>query len=164
MTGLLGGFTTFSAFSLDALQPVGAGGTCGLAALYVVRLGRAVAAGGLGGAGTWQGALGMSGVQTIRVGEDEGEQRLDRWLRKTVPAAARRAQSRSCAARASSRVDGGRVKAATRVEAGQEVRVPPLPDARPAAESRPAPGPRLADSDAEMIQAAVIWRTNTSSR
>jgi 23S rRNA pseudouridine955/2504/2580 synthase len=53
------------------------------------------------------------------------------------------------------RVDGGRVKAAHRLEAGMVVRVPPLPDT-PA----PAPVPKagVAQSDAEMIQAAVLWQ------
>ena len=42
------------------------------------------------------------------------------------------------------RVDGGRVKAATRLEAGQAVRIPPLPDpaeAAPAPRSRVSPTP-----------------------
>ncbi|MDO5370033.1 RluA family pseudouridine synthase, partial [Paracoccus sp. (in: a-proteobacteria)] len=42
---------------------------------------------------------------------------------------------------------------ATRIEPGQEVRVPPLPDAAPA----PA-APRLRETDAEMIRAAVLWK------
>ena len=27
----------------------------------------------------------MSGVQTLKVGPDEGDQRIDRWLRKKFP-------------------------------------------------------------------------------
>ncbi|WP_112872918.1 RluA family pseudouridine synthase [Paracoccus endophyticus] len=95
----------------------------------------------------------MSGVQTIRVGDDEGEQRLDRWLRRKFPQLNQIAIEKLCRT-GQLRVDGGRVKPASRVEAGQEVRVPPLPDAAPAAAERPS----LRETDAEMIQAAVLWR------
>ena len=51
------------------------------------------------------------------------------------------------------RLDGGRVKPATRVEAGQSVRVPPLPDA-----AAPKPRADVSDADARMMRAAVIYR------
>ena len=54
------------------------------------------------------------------------------------------------------RVDGGRVKAATRIEAGQEIRVPPLPDVRPVADKSPVA--RIPDNDQKMIQQAVLWK------
>ncbi|MDM7255672.1 MAG: RluA family pseudouridine synthase [Paracoccus sp. (in: a-proteobacteria)] len=93
-------------------------------------------------------------VQMIRVSEDEGDTRLDRWLKKKFPQLTQGAVEKLCRT-GQLRVDGGRVKAATRLEAGQEVRVPPLPEAAP----RPAQDkPQVARSDAEMIQQAVIWR------
>jgi len=95
----------------------------------------------------------MSGVQTVTVAEAEGEQRLDRWLRKRFPQLTQGAVEKLCRT-GQVRVDGGRVKAATRVAPGMQVRVPPLPDA-------PPPGPRddgIAEADAAMIQAAVIWK------
>ncbi|SDD60925.1 23S rRNA pseudouridine955/2504/2580 synthase [Paracoccus isoporae] len=95
----------------------------------------------------------MSGVQMIRVSGDEGDQRLDRWLKKRFPQLTQGAVEKMCR-KGELRVDGGRVKANTRIETGQEVRVPPLPDA-------PAPkaeAPRIPDSDVQMIQAAVIWK------
>ena len=95
----------------------------------------------------------MSGVQTIRVGDDEGEQRLDRWLRRKFPQLNQIAIEKLCRT-GQLRVDGGRVKPASRVEPGQEVRVPPLPEAAPVAAERPS----LRETDAEMIQAAVLWR------
>ncbi|MFC0200415.1 RluA family pseudouridine synthase [Paracoccus rhizosphaerae] len=99
----------------------------------------------------------MSGVQTITVGQDEGEMRLDRWLKKRFPQLSQGAVEKMCRT-GQLRVDGGRVKAATRIEPGQEVRVPPLPDAQPVpAKPRPI-GPRLTDSDAQMIQSAVLWK------
>lgn len=95
----------------------------------------------------------MSGVQTLRVGEGEDDQRLDRWLKRRFPQLTQGAVEKLCRT-GQLRVDGGRVKAATRLEAGQEVRVPPLPDAPPA----PAPAAGPSEADARMIQAAVIWK------
>ncbi|MBW7057698.1 RluA family pseudouridine synthase [Paracoccus bogoriensis] len=98
----------------------------------------------------------MSGVQLIRVGPDEGEQRLDRWLKKRFPQLSQGAVEKMCRT-GQLRVDGGRVKAATRLEVGQQVRVPPLPDTAPAA-PRISRGPRIPESDQAMIRAAVLWR------
>lgn len=98
----------------------------------------------------------MSGVQLIRVGPDEGEQRLDRWLKKRFPQLSQGAVEKMCRT-GQLRVDGGRVKAATRLEVGQQVRVPPLPDTTPAA-PRISRGPRIPESDQAMIRAAVLWR------
>lgn len=99
----------------------------------------------------------MSGVQILRVGADEGDQRLDRWLKKRFPQLSQGAVEKLCRT-GQLRVDGGRVKAASRLEAGQEVRVPPLPEAAPRGEASAPPGPRLPDSDAEMIRSAVLWK------
>lgn len=98
----------------------------------------------------------MSGVQTIRISGDEGDQRLDRWLKKRFPQLTQGAVEKMCRT-GQLRVDGGRVKAATRIEAGQEVRIPPLPEAQPAA-APAAPRPRIAESDQQMIQRAVLWK------
>lgn len=57
----------------------------------------------------------MSGVQTIRVGADEGEQRIDRWLKKRFPQLTQGAVEKMCRT-GQLRVDGGRVKANTRIE------------------------------------------------
>lgn len=94
----------------------------------------------------------MSGVQQLRVGPDEGDQRLDRWLKRRFPQLTQGMVEKFCRTGAI-RLDGGRVKASDRVAAGQMVRVPPLPEAPP-----PPPAPRpAAGPDAAMIQAAVIW-------
>jgi 23S rRNA pseudouridine955/2504/2580 synthase len=95
----------------------------------------------------------MSGVQMLAVGPGEGDQRLDRWLRKRFPHLTQGAIEKMCR-KGELRVDGGRVQSATRVEEGQTVRVPPLPDVE-----QPAPPPsRLARADEAMIQAAVMWK------
>ena len=98
----------------------------------------------------------MSGVQTVTVGSGEGDQRLDRWLRRRFPHVPQGRIEKMCR-KGEIRVDGGRVKASTRVEEGQAVRVPPLPDAEPP-DTSPAPTYAFDPADADMIRAAVIWR------
>jgi 23S rRNA pseudouridine955/2504/2580 synthase len=93
-------------------------------------------------------------VQTIAVGAGEGEQRLDRWLRRRFPQVTQGHVEKMCR-KGDLRIDGGRVKASTRVREGQVVRVPPLPDDRAPAAPRHE---RVAQADAEMIRACVIYR------
>ncbi|MDP3338923.1 RluA family pseudouridine synthase [Frigidibacter sp.] len=101
----------------------------------------------------------MSGVQTIAVGADEGETRLDRWLKKKFPQVTQGAVEKMCRT-GQLRVDGGRVKASTRLEPGMEVRIPPLPDlpAEPAPRAPRPRGPGVIEADAEMIQSCVLWK------
>ena len=96
----------------------------------------------------------MSGVQTIAVEPGEGDQRLDRWLRRRFPQVTQGFVEKGCR-KGEIRVDGGRVKASTRVETGQQVRIPPIPDGRaPAAPRRD----KVERADAEMIRSCVIYR------
>lgn len=97
----------------------------------------------------------MSGVQTITVGAGEGDQRLDRWLRRRFPHLPQGRIEKMCR-KGELRVDGGRAKPSTRLEEGQAVRVPPLPEPGPAPAATAAP--RVSQADAEMIRACVIWR------
>ena len=96
----------------------------------------------------------MSRVQLMRVGADEAEQRLDRWFRRHFPQVGQGRVEKLCR-KGDIRVDGGRVKASTRVVPGQKIRVPPLPD-------EPAPKhilkSSISDEDAAMIQGAVLFR------
>ncbi len=101
----------------------------------------------------------MSGVQTVIVGADEGDQRLDRWLKRRFPHLGQSMIERMCR-KGEIRIEGGRAKASSRVEAGQSVRIPPLPEAEavPAAPLSPAAARGISQADAQMIQAAVLWR------
>ena len=72
------------------------------------------------------GALGMSGVQTRTIGPDDGDQRLDRYLRRLFPHLTQGRIEKMCR-KGELRVDGGRVKTNTRLEVGQTIRIPPLP-------------------------------------
>ncbi|MGY6409761.1 MAG: RluA family pseudouridine synthase [Alkalilacustris sp.] len=95
----------------------------------------------------------MSRVQTLVVGPEEGEQRLDRWLRRRFPQLGQGLIEKMCR-KGELRLDGARVKASDRVQAGQAVRVPPIPEGE-----APLPAPAEPGAvDAEMIQAAVLWK------
>lgn len=96
----------------------------------------------------------MSRVQTVTVSADDADQRLDRWLRRMFPHLTQGMVEKMCR-KGELRVDGGRVKAATRLEAGQQVRVPPLPDPEQMTVATEA---RLNPADVKMIQNAVIYR------
>ena len=67
----------------------------------------------------------MSGVTTIAVDADEAGIRLDRWFRRHYPGLAH-GRLEKMLRTGQVRVDGGRVRSATRLEAGQSIRVPPL--------------------------------------
>ena len=96
----------------------------------------------------------MSGVQILTVADDEADQRLDRWLRRRFPHLAQGRIEKFCR-KGELRVDGARIRAATRLVAGQAVRIPPLPEPDQAA--RPL-APEISDKDGKMIRAAVIYR------
>lgn len=68
---------------------------------------------------------------------DEAEIRLDRWLRRHFPGLTQGRIEKLCRT-GQVRVDGHRVAAATRLLAGQSVRIPPLPAAH---ETAPPPRP-----------------------
>lgn len=72
-------------------------------------------------------------VQTFQVSEDEEGMRLDRWFKRRIPALSL-SHLNKIVRTGEVRVDGARVKTATRLAKGQSVRVPPLNlEAAPAA-------------------------------
>jgi 23S rRNA pseudouridine955/2504/2580 synthase len=93
-------------------------------------------------------------VQLLTVTDEEGEQRLDKWLRRRFPQLNQVAVEKMCRT-GQLRIDKGRAKASDRVAPGMVVRVPPLPDTPPPAAAR-VPG--VSAADAKMIQAAVLWK------
>jgi 23S rRNA pseudouridine955/2504/2580 synthase len=66
-----------------------------------------------------------TGARTITVTEDEAGMRLDRWFKRRIPSLAL-SHLNKIVRTGQVRVDGARVKTAVRLEAGQNVRVPPL--------------------------------------
>lgn len=71
---------------------------------------------------------GGTGVQRLIVGEGEDDMRLDRWFKVHFPDL-KHGRLEKLLRTGQIRVAGGRVKASTRIEAGQEIRVPPMPAA-----------------------------------
>lgn len=97
----------------------------------------------------------MTGVRIVTVTDADAGQRLDRWMRRLCPDLGQGRIERMCR-KGELRLDGGRVRASTRIEAGQSLRLPPLPEATdrgPAPERTP-----IADADAKMIRACVLYR------
>ncbi len=96
----------------------------------------------------------MSRVQTVTVTVDDGDQRLDRWFKRQFPQISQGRVEKMCR-KGEIRVDGGRVKASSRVQAGQQVRVPPLPDS---AAPPPTAKTTVSAADAKLIRSCVIYR------
>jgi len=88
------------------------------------------------------------------VGPDESDQRLDRWFRRHFPHVSQGRIEKMCR-KGDIRVDGGRVKPATRIVPGQEVRVPPLPEA---GDIQARPKTSISDADEKLIQSCVLYR------
>lgn len=82
-----------------------------------------------------RGSIDMS-VSTLTVTDDESGMRLDRWFKRRVPELSL-SHLNKIVRTGEVRVNGARVKTATRLEAGQSVRVPPLKLEAAAAQARP---------------------------
>ena len=75
----------------------------------------------------------MKEVRTLYVDSGEDGVRLDRWFKRRWPHL-NHIQIQKLARSGQIRVDGGRAKPDTRLAAGSQVRVPPLPEEGPARE------------------------------
>ncbi|HHN67535.1 MAG TPA: RluA family pseudouridine synthase [Thermopetrobacter sp.] len=83
----------------------------------------------------------MSRVSHRKVAADEAGLRLDRWFRLHYPALPH-ARLQKLLRKGEVRVNGKRVKAAQRLNAGDEVRIPPLPDDMAAQTAKAPPLPK----------------------
>jgi 23S rRNA pseudouridine955/2504/2580 synthase len=90
-------------------------------------------------------------VRTIAVEAAEAGVRLDRWFKRRWPHLSH-VQLQKLIRSGQVRVDGGRARPDTRLEAGSQVRVPPLPEAAPKA-GRSGLDPR----DAAFARSLVIY-------
>ena len=93
----------------------------------------------------------MAGVETKEVGRDEDGMRLDRWF-KAHYADLPHSRLEKLLRTGQVRVDGGRAKASTRLEAGQTVRVPPLPDLAPM-----PPKQALSKADRALLASMILY-------
>ncbi len=100
----------------------------------------------------------MSGVHTVTTGDDAAGQRLDRWFRRAYPQVTH-GRLEKLLRSGQVRVDGKRVKASYRLQVGQSVRVPPLPDpdgTRPPA--RPSTKLDLSTEEIESLRQRILYR------
>jgi 23S rRNA pseudouridine955/2504/2580 synthase len=92
-------------------------------------------------------------VHLRKVAATDGETRLDRWFRRHYPALTQGALQKMLRT-GQVRVDGRRAEANTRLLPGQEIRIPPMPDAPPPrAEAKP-----LDPREAKALEAMVVHR------
>jgi 23S rRNA pseudouridine955/2504/2580 synthase len=94
-------------------------------------------------------------VQTRMVSADEGDTRLDRWFRRHFPALTQGALQKMLRT-GQVRVDGKRAEANTRLAAGQEIRIPPLPDGPAPVRARATT--QVDARDQKALEAMVIHR------
>jgi 23S rRNA pseudouridine955/2504/2580 synthase len=77
----------------------------------------------------------MTQVQNIRVETDEEGLRLDRWFRSRFPQLGH-GRLQKMLRKGQVRVDGTRIKASHRVQAGESIRVPPMPEPQKSGDGR----------------------------
>lgn len=99
----------------------------------------------------------MSVVQTIEVTDAEDGMRLDRWFKAHYPGLAHGGLQRMFRT-GQVRLDGARVKANTRVTAGQLVRVPPIDWQHSVPPKRK---PEVVDDDRDLIRSLVLYRDSS---
>ena len=98
----------------------------------------------------------MSDIRTFTVSEDDDGIRLDRWFKRHMPEVSFNIVSR-WARTGQLRLAGKRAVPGDRVEAGQEIRVPPL-EAAPARTSRPqARREILTEDEQQFVRDMVIY-------
>jgi 23S rRNA pseudouridine955/2504/2580 synthase len=90
-------------------------------------------------------------VQTFEVGEDEEGMRLDRWFKRRMPMLSL-SHLNKIVRTGEVRVDGERVKTATRLAKGQSVRVPPLKLVEPA-----APVHEISPTDLRALKDMILY-------
>lgn len=94
----------------------------------------------------------MSTIKTISVADGEAGMRLDRWFRAHYPTL-RHGELEKLLRKGQIRVNGGRVKASRRLEAGESVRVPPLAPR----ETRPKAAPKIRREDAKFLESITLY-------
>ena len=95
-------------------------------------------------------------VKTIFVCAAEDGSRLDRWFKRRWPHVGHVQLSKLCRT-GQIRVDGSRCEPSTRLTAGVQVRVPPLPEAREKGEEGAARKPALSPRDVAFAKGLVLY-------
>lgn len=93
----------------------------------------------------------MSEVKLVKVQEKDSDARLDRWFKRYYPALSHGMLEKMLRAK-NIRVNGTRAKADLHLQAGDEIRVPPMPQAVE------KPTKELSKADTDFIQSLVIYK------
>ena len=93
----------------------------------------------------------MSGVQTLIVPETDAGSRLDRWFKRLFPHIPH-GRVEKLLRTGQLRVDGKRAKGNLRLEGGQTVRIPPLPDP-----SEMRQTPQMGQADIDFMRSLVLY-------
>ena len=99
----------------------------------------------------------MSRVTTETVRAAEHGMRLDRWFKAHYPRLAF-GRLQKLLRTGQVRVDGARAKTHTRLETGQQIRVPPLGEETTGSEAAPAAPRPLSDADRALLDSITLYR------
>jgi 23S rRNA pseudouridine955/2504/2580 synthase len=99
----------------------------------------------------------MAGVTHVKILADDEGMRLDRWFRLHFPQLSH-GQLQKMLRKGQVRVDGGRVKSSRRLQAGEMVRVPPMPAPEEGAASRKGRKSGSEEENAGRREAAAAGR------
>ena len=93
----------------------------------------------------------MSEVKLVIVEEKDSDARLDRWFKRYYPALSHGMLEKMLREK-NIRVNGGKAKADLRLQAGDEIRVPPMPEQKEKQQKA------LSKADVDFIQSLVIYK------
>ena len=99
----------------------------------------------------------MSGIRFISIDPDESGMRLDRWMRLRFPGLPQSRIERICR-KGEIRVDGARAKTSTRLQAGQQLRLPPIGNSEPGREIARQRNQPIRSADADILKKSVIFQ------
>jgi 23S rRNA pseudouridine955/2504/2580 synthase len=95
------------------------------------------------------------GVELRTVADDEADIRLDRWFKRHLPQVTH-GMLEKLLRTGQVRVDGKRAESNTRLSAGQQIRIPPLPQ-QAAPPPTPKPKATVSAADAKLLQDAILY-------
>jgi len=102
----------------------------------------------------------MTEYSTIEIKADEADQRIDRWLRRTFPVL-KQGLIEKMLRKGDIRVDGVKVKSSFRIEAGQTVSIPPLPEEDVEHETTvQKPSQKVTAQDRKDVEQWIIYQDN----
>ncbi|MFP4386595.1 MAG: RluA family pseudouridine synthase [Alphaproteobacteria bacterium] len=92
----------------------------------------------------------------IEVKQDDNGQRLDRWLRKNVPGLSY-VLVQKLLRKGQIRIDGKRAKPETRIQTGQEIKIPPVAQQEDLASKKTTKPYKITDKDRSFMRSLVLY-------